>query len=587
MTFYSTVLIISILLLIFLLYKEIFHPAATFMIVVSILIIFGVLKPEEALAGFSNEQIAIIALLIIISSILKDFKATYLLFRKFLKENLTYRSFLLRLMTTVSISSAFINNTPIVATFIPHVFHWGKRKNIPPSKLLIPLSYAAILGGTLTLIGTSTNLVINGLTIKAGYKPFHLLDFSKIGFFTVSAGIVYMLTIGYRLLPERKDAISSFIEKKRRYLIETFIPSGSPLAGKTVKEANLRNLPGLFLVEILRKDEKITPVSPEDKIKENDILIFAGDTEKIVELIENFNGISLPEVCSLNREKLELVEALIPFNSSLIGKKVKETNFRAKFDAAIVAVHRNGENLHGKIGEIILQPGDLLILITGKDFWEMVSESDDIYVINKLSEISTEEEEKKAVLILAGFILAILLSAIKIIPIFNSLLILISLLVIFKIAPYIKIKKSFDLNLIIIAALSIAIGKAMLTTGLADQIATFTTHFSKPFGILGALIILYLITNILTEFVTNLAAASISFPIAISISKELAVNPKGLILLVAFAASASFITPIGYQTNLMVYGPGNYKFKDFLKVGLPLSILYMITVITAIKLQYF
>ncbi|WP_022846991.1 SLC13 family permease [Desulfurobacterium sp. TC5-1] len=581
----ALILFASIAVLIFFLYKETFHPAASFTIVVSFLVVVGILTPHQALSGFSNEQIALIALLLVVSSIIKNFRITGYIFSRLMDESLSYKRFLLRLMGTVSFFSAFLNNTPIVAALIPYVYNWGKKKGISPSKLLIPLSYAAILGGTVTLIGTSTNLVVNGLAVNAGLKPLKIFDFSYVGIPAVMAGIAYMLIWGHRLLPDRKDAVSAFLEKKKEYLVETIVPEGSNIAGKTVEEARLRNLKGLFLVEIIREKERITPVSPKDVIKENDVLIFAGETERIIELVNGENGFKLPPVCSFGDDKVELVEALVPQNSSLIGKKVKETNFRGRFDAAIVAVHRNGERLKGKIGNIVLKPGDLLLILAGKNFWDRVSDSDDIYVISRVREI-VNIDQKKALPVLVGFFIAILLSALRIIPLFESLLFLISIFVVFRIATYSQIKRSLDLNIIIIAALSIAIGKAMVGTGLAQAIADVVVPFSVPFGITSALLVIYLITNVLTEFITNLAAASITFPIAVSVARKLSVEPKAFVLAVAFAASASFLTPIGYQTNLLVYGPGNYRFRDFLKVGFPLSLIYMFVTIAVLKLVF-
>ncbi|WP_456465087.1 SLC13 family permease [Desulfurobacterium sp.] len=581
----ALILFASIAVLIFFLYKETFHPAASFTIVVSFLVVVGILTPHQALSGFSNEQIALIALLLVVSSIIKNFRITGYIFSRLMDESLSYKRFLLRLMGTVSFFSAFLNNTPIVAALIPYVYNWGKKKGISPSKLLIPLSYAAILGGTVTLIGTSTNLVVNGLAVNAGLKPLKIFDFSYVGIPAVVAGIAYMLIWGHRLLPDRKDAVSAFLEKKKEYLVETIVPEGSNIAGKTVEEARLRNLKGLFLVEIIREKERITPVSPKDVIKENDVLIFAGETERIIELVNGENGFKLPPVCSFGDDKVELVEALVPQNSSLIGKRVKDTNFRGRFDAAIVAVHRNGERLKGKIGNIVLKPGDLLLILAGKNFWDRVSDSDDIYVISRVREI-VNIDQKKALPVLVGFFIAILLSALRIIPLFESLLFLISIFVVFRIATYSQIKRSLDLNIIIIAALSIAIGKAMVGTGLAQAIADVVVPFSVPFGITSALLVIYLITNVLTEFITNLAAASITFPIAVSVARKLSVEPKAFVLAVAFAASASFLTPIGYQTNLLVYGPGNYRFRDFLKVGFPLSLIYMFVTIAVLKLVF-
>lgn len=585
MSFEASILILVIVFLVIALYFELFHPAAVFLIAVSILVITGILTPSEALSGFSNQQIATIILLLLISNIIQKTGIVSFYFSKILKENIGYKSFLSKMFLMVSSLSSFLNNTPIVAMLIPYVYEWSKKKEISPSKLLIPLSYAAILGGTITLIGTSTNLLVNGMAVENGISSLHIFDFAYVGIPATIAGFLYMIFLGSRLLPDRKDILESFLEKRKEYIVETIIKEGSPLIGKSIKKAKLRNLKGLFLVEIIRKHRKISPVSPEEILEEDDILIFAGQTDSITDLVSSNIGLSLPDLCSINGEKVEIVEVVISNNSSLINKKVRETDFRAKYDAAILAIHRNGEKLSGKIGEIVLKAGDLLLLVTGKDFWKRVEDINDFYIVSKIREIFNINK-KKGNLIFLGFILVILLSALNIISLFTGLLILLAGFVLFRISSYSEIKKGIDINLIIIAALSLAIGKAMIITKTADILSSSIISIFSPLGILGALIGVYLITNILTEFVTNLAAASITFPIALSIANTLSVEPIAFILAVAYGASASFITPIGYQTNLMVYGVGNYKFKDFVIVGLPLSVLYAIICISLLYLIF-
>jgi len=584
---YSALLLLALLgLLIYLLYTEKLHPAVSFFLVISSLVVLGILTPQEALDGFSNEQIAVIALLLVISSIIKKFEITGLIFKRVLGEERSYPAFLAKMMGVVSFLSAFLNNTPVVATFMPYVYQWGKRRGIPPSKLLIPLSYAAILGGTTTLIGTSTNLIVSALAVKSGLKPLGLFDFLYAGLPALLVGVLYMVLFGHRLLPQREDILSSFLKGKREYLIETVVPSFSPIVGKTVLEAGLRNLKGLFLVEIIRENDRIAPVSPRDVIRDGDALIFAGDPDSIVELVRERGALTLPSDCHFAlSEKIEIVEALIPVNSSLVGKKVRETDFRAKFDAAIIAIHRDGERLKGKIGEMVLKPGDLLLLLAGKDFWSRVKDSDDIFVVNKVNETLTVDS-KRALFFLLAFLVAIVLSAFGVFPLFKSLLILLAVVVLLRIATYGEIKRSIDLNVVIMAVFSFAIGTAIAKTGLADFVAHKVVAVAGGLGIVGALFSIYIITNLLTEFVTNVAAATMVFPVALSISKFYpSVPPELFVLTVAYAASASFMTPIGYQTNLMVYGPGNYRFGDFLRVGAPLSLLFMSIIILLLFLR--
>lgn len=587
MNFESIALLTVIVILIFFLYKEVFHPAVSFLLAITSLLALGILSPDEALEGFSNEQVATIALLLVVSSVLKKLDVVDVIFRKIISYKISYRSFLLHLMVAVSFVSAFLNNTPLVATLMPYVYEWGRKKGIPPSKLMIPLSYAAIMGGAATLIGTSTNLLVNGLAVESGLKPFGVFDFSYVGLPAVIAGTLYMVFLGSKLLPERVDVITRFFEKKKEYVVETFIPDGSPIVGKTVVEAGLRNLDGLFLVEIIRKKSRIAPVSPSDVIKKGDILIFAGETEKVVELINRSSAFRLPKICSIDVDgKVEVVEALIPPNSSLVGKRVKDTDFRGNFDAAILAIHRNGEKLRGKIGEIVLKPGDLLLILAGKDFWKRVGSSNDLYVITKVKDLYPIKDWK-VIFVLVGFLFAVILSALGKVSLFYSMLILISTFFVAKVISYSDVKRTLDLDLIVISSLSLALGTAMMKTNLAEYLAYLILSFAEPLGKVAVLFSVYLISNILTEFITNLAAASIVFPIALSVARSLSVTPEPFILAVAFGASASFLTPIGYQTNLMVYGLGNYRFSDFLKVGLPLSIIYSLITVTVLSLRYF
>ncbi len=575
-----------LLFLLISLYADIFHPISAFLISVSILVLTGILQPEDVLIGFSNEHIAVIILLLIITKIIQKTGVINYYFSKIFLENDNYNKFLSKLFLSVSSMSAFFNNTPIVAMLIPYVSDWARKKNIPPSKLLIPLSYASILGGTITLIGTSTNLIVNGFTVANGLHPFEMFDFAYVGIPATLFGFIYIITLGSKMLPSREDILEQFLQKKREYIIETKINIDSKLIGKTVIEANLRNLKGLFLVEIIRNGKRITPVSPNEILEEEDILLFVGDTNAISYLLNSDIGLSLPDYCILNGGFSNVVEVFIPYNSSLVNKRVKDTDFRGKFDAAILAIHRNGEKLRGKIGNIVLKPGDLLLLLTGKDFWKRAEDTTDFYIISQLKNFS-KLDLKKGNILFWSFVFVIFLSVFEIVSLFTGLLVLISILILLKIMPYSEIKKGIDLNLLVIAALSISMAKAITKSGVADFLAFSINSIFSPLGVLGGLIGIYLITNILTEFITNISAASISFPIALSLANYYTVEPYPFILAVAYAASASFVTPIGYQTNLMVYAAGGYKFKDFMKVGFPLSFGYAIICISILYLKNF
>ena len=579
-----------ILFLIVSLYKNLLGPGFTFMIGISVLGIFGILTPKEMLHGFANEQLAVIILLLLIGEVIRKSTLIDSLFEHFFKRVSTYRTFIIRLIFPVAGLSAIINNTPLVAIIMPYVHNWGKKNNVSPSRLLIPLSYAAILGGTATLIGTSTNLVVNGMvaeqTVFPDFTSLEIFDFTPVGLSMVLFGGIYLTLFSGRLLPSKKDPIETIKSKSREYIVEVKVTKGSQYHNKTIEDAKLRNQKGLFLVEIIRENRSISPVTPQTVLFEEDFLIFAGNTDTIADLIENNKTLQPSQLGMFSkRDKTELIEVVVTPNSGLIGKTVKNSNFRGRFDAAILAVHRNGEKIRGKIGDVILDPGDLLFLITGEDFKKRTQDSRDFYMLSNIRSIE-KMPTSKSLFIVGGLLVSIVLSSLNIVPLFNSLLVFLVLLLMLKIASPKEVYKAINYNLILIIALSLALGTAMIKTGIAADVSHFFIETLRPYGIISLFIGLFLVTNLLACFITNIGAVAITFPIAISLAAQLGVDPKPFALLIAFAGAASFMTPIGYQTNLMVYGPGGYNFKDFFRIGLPLTILFMIVAVIGLTLQF-
>ena len=584
------VVLLVILFIILSLYFNWVGPGFTFTIGVVVLGIFDVLTPSEILRGFSNEQIAVIVLLLIIGDTIRRSAMLDVVFGKYFKDRLSHKGYLFRMTTLVATFSAFLNNTPLVAILMPHVHAWGKKNKINPSKLLIPLSFAAILGGCLTLIGTSTNLVVNGLVeeqnIFKDFKSLNIFDFTPVGLPMAVIGIVYLVFFSKKLLPEREDVLEDFTKKQREYMVEVRVKTASKLHGRSIEEAGLRSLPGLFLVEIVRNQIALAAVSPQTKIFEEDILYFAGETETIAELINEKNGLQLAQLGMFSKKKhTELLEVVVSYNSTLIGKLVKDSNFRARFDAAIIAIHRNGEKITGKIGDVKLMAGDVLLLIAGDDFKNHYKETNEFYLISKVRDFRKPNIFNNYFLI-GGTILAILLSAFKLISLFLALIILLSLIMIFKISSPKSVAKSIDFNLIIVIALALSLGTAMIKTGVAGQMAHFTFEVLKPFGIIGIMAGIYAITTLLGALITNKAAVALILPVALTLALEMQIDPRPFTLLVAFAGAASFLTPIGYQTNLMVYGPGAYNFRDFLRIGAPLTLLYLIGTVLILVWQF-
>jgi di/tricarboxylate transporter len=590
MTTDAIIVLIVIVFIIVSLYRNIIGPGFTFTIGIVALGIARILTPTEILSGFANEQIAVIVMLLILGDTIKQSAVIDSTFHKVFKKATTYKQFLVRMTMMVAGFSAFLNNIPLVAIMMPYVTVWSKRNGIAPSKLLIPLSYAAILGGCATLIGTSTNLVVNSLVVDQniipGLKPLNIFDFSFVGVPMIIIGIVYLVLFSNKLLPSRKDFAETLSDNTREYIAEVRVSEKAHYIGKTIAEAEFRNLKGLFLVEIIRGEEAIKPVTPQTKILSDDILLFAGNTESISDLITSREGLQLAQLGMFSKKPhTELIEVVVPYNSTLVSKTVKETSFRGKFDSAIIAIHRNGERISGKIGEVRLEAGDVLLLITGEDFAKSMSETQDLYSINNIKEFKTIPLYKRVTLI-GGSIAAILLAATGVTSLFISLITLLIVLSVMGIASPKDIGKSIDFNLVLVIALSLALGTAMVNTGLADWVSQNTFELLTPLGIVGVMAGIFILTNLLGALVTNKAAVALVFPIALTLAINLNLNPKPFILLVAFAGAASFITPVGYQTNLMIYGPGRYSFKDFFKIGFPLTILYLIAAVGGLIWQF-
>ena len=584
------IVILTIVFIIIALYKELMRPPVTFLVAIVGLNIFGILSPKDILAGFSNEQIAVITLLLIIGDLVQSTNVLDRLFDRIFRKAKTYNGFLIRMMAYVATASAFFNNTPLVAMLMPYTFSWSKRNQVVVSKLLIPLSYAAILGGAATLIGTSTNLIVGGLVSEAQaeieIESIGIFDFVYVGVPMIVIGMLYILLVGKHLLPIKRGVMFDFRSSKREYVVETKVKEDSRLIGKTVSEAGLRNLTGLFLVEIIRGKEQLSPVKPEDRIQSGDHLIFAGETTTVADLIDKDFGLSLPKnAYTLNDNGTGVLEAVIPFNSNLIGKKIRESDFRSRFDASILAVHRNGEKLAGRIGDIVLKSGDLLLLIGGKEVFKRIEGYNVFYILSQVKQIS-DVKKTKVIIVLVGLFAAIVLSSLKIVSLFIGLLVLLAFMFISKMITMGQLKKSTRFNIVMIAGLALALGKAMMITGTADYLAEGVVAILEPHGILLTMFGIYFVTNILAGYMTNVAAVSIIFPIVLSTSIQLGVNPTPFILLIAFASSANFFTPVGYQTNLMVYSAGGYKFNDFLKIGVPLSLIYMVVAVLVLYYMY-
>ncbi|HET7371040.1 MAG TPA: SLC13 family permease [Gammaproteobacteria bacterium] len=540
----------------------------------TLLMALGVLAPADALTGFANEGVLTVAALYVVAAGLKETGAVNILIRYLFGRPSNIFLAQIRMMLPATFMSAFMNNTPVVATFLPAVQDWGKRQRISLSKLMIPLSYAAILGGTCTLIGTSTNLVIDGLLVSRTQQPgFGFFELTALGVPYAIVGFIYVLAASRWLLPERIPAMEN-LQDPREYTVEMLVEPGSPLAGMTVSEAGLRQLPGLFLIEIDRDGYVAPAPGPNEQLQDGDRLVFAGITESVVDL-QGIKGLTpaTDQVFKLNspRTARTLIEAVIAAHSPIAGKTVRQGQFRSRYNAVVIAVARNGQRIRRKIGDIDLRPGDTLLLETTPDFTDRHSHSRDFLLLRPIegSVFPRHGRSWLAWMILAGLVLTVSLGVLEVV---TAAFLGAGAMVLTGCCSVTGARRSIDLEVLLVIAASFGIGSALQTSGAAGAFATSLLSMAgdRPWVILA---VIYLLTMVLTETITNNAAAVLMFPLAFAATSSLGLDFRPFAVAIAMAASASFATPIGYQTNLMVYGPGGYRFSDYLRFGLPLNLL--------------
>lgn len=580
---------LSILVIGFILFvTETFTLDVTALLLLSILFLLGYLSPTEAVSGFSNPAVITIAFLFVLSHALqKTGVLEYIVIRV---NRLASRSKVLGTavyLIAIGITSAFVNNTAIVAIFMPVTIRLAHTYQVSPSKMLIPLSYAAILGGTLTLVGTSTNLLVNSIySANGNVEPLGMFEFAQYGVILMSLGLLYLLFFAPRLLPSR--TVTSSLTKSYHlggYLTEMKIVEGSPLLGKTCLERGINYNYDVMVLDILREKQLITQNIRRTPLKIGDILFVRGTLENFLRMKE-IEKVALLTDEKLTQSELEqednvLVECLLTDQSELVGRSLMSSNFRQQFGAFILAIRREGDIFRKKIAHVILQAYDTLLVYGPIKKIEGLSDKADFIV---LGEVEAELRKQRfwwvSIIVILG---AIILATLGIMPIMKGAIIGVAFLLALKVLTPQESYQSVHWQVIVLIAALIPVGLVIQNTGTAEWIGMIISDIARMSSpkwhahILLALI--YLITMILTEVSSNAATAIIMTPIAIAVSGQMGFDSRPFIFAVAFAASASFITPVGYQTNLMVYGPGGYKFSDFIRVGFPIAILFWISAI--------
>lgn len=562
--------------------------AAPDLVLMATLICFGatgILTPGETFAGFANPVVATVGALFIVSTALRETGALDMTLGRVLGRSTKIRLALARMSLPVAGLSAILNNAPIVAMMTPTVIDWARRRRVAASQLLIPLSYASILGSITTIIGTSTILTVTGLVLDAGLEPWGFFEPAPVGILIAAAGLVYLVLVAPRRLPVRVDDVEELDEKSREYTSAMRVTEGSPLDGMTVEEANLRNLPGLFLVEIDRGERLITPVSPDQALQAGDILVFAGVLSTIIDL-QRTRGLepAAPEdlIQSLpGGRHRPMVEAVVSASSPLIGQTVKQSNFRAVYDAVVIAVHRNAERVQGKIGDIVLRPGDTLLMQCAPEFMRLHRNSRDFYLASELAGAATPafDHARSALAILAAMVLAVSLGGIHIsIAAFVAVAALLGT----RCITATQARQSVDWSVLITIGAGLGIANAMTQSGAASLVATGLVSAVGGFGPIATLVVIYALCLLMAETLHHNAAVAIMFPIALAAAGQLGVDARPFVMTVAIASACAFALPVSYQTHLIVYGAGGYRFTDFVRVGLPLDAICAVVALTVI-----
>ena len=543
----------------------------------------GILTMQDAFVGFANPGLVTIAVLFVVVRGLRETGGVDFIAQRLLGTPTSLRSAIVHVTGPVWGMSIFLNNTPVVAMMIPAINDWSRKLKFSPSKLMIPLSYAAILGGTCSLIGTSTNLVVAGMVAtRTDLADIGMFDITWVGLPAAIVGLGFLILIGPKLLPKRQSAMET-LSDPREYTLEMLVSPASPLDGKTIEQAGLRNLPGCFLIEIERGEEVIAAVGPEQTLHVGDRLVFAGVVEAMKEL-QNLRGLTpaTDQVFKLDapRYRRRLYEAVVSPTCPIVGRTIKDGRFRSRYGGAVLAIARHGERVRQKIGDITLHAGDVLLIEADPSFGNRLRDSRDFLLVGALED-STPRRHDRAWVAIGVLTLMVVAVTAGLLSMVTAALLAAGAMLMTRCCTVSEARQSVDWSVLVVIGAAFGIGRAMDVSGAANLIADTVIAVAQNDPWL-ALVAVYVVTSLFTEMITNNAAVALVFPIAQVTAEAMDVNFMPFVIVIMMAGSASFATPLGYQTNLMVYGPGGYTVRDFLRIGVLMNVLIgIVTVLIA------
>jgi len=535
-------------------------------------------SPREVAAALGNEGLVTVATLFVVAAGLTQSGASARIGASILGRPRGIAEAQVRMMVPVSAVSAILNNTTVVATFLPVVREWARVLRLDVSRLLMPLSYAAVLGGTCTLIGTSTNIVVQGLMVDAGLRPMSMFTLTPIGVPILIAGILYVVLASRVLLPSRIPAAER-LANAREYTVEMEVERGSPLDGVSIEKAGLRHLPGLYLAEVHRGDDVEPAVGPDFVLRGGDRLVFVGLVQSVADLT-NMRGlvpVTDPDGLKLDVPRSDRIfcEAVVSATSPMIGQSIRDGRFRSRYGAAVLAVHRNGELIKSKVGDIVLRPGDVLLVEGPPRFLEEQRDRGDFFLVSAVEGRRPVRHDRSstAIAILFALVVGAAFEPITQVGILPLALLAGALMIGTGCCTMDQARRAIEWSVLFTIAGALVVAKTLESTGAAAAMASALVGVAEPFGPLAALAAVYLTTLALTELLTNNAAAALAFPVATATASQLEVNALPFAVAVCVAASCGFAMPTGYQTHLMVYGAGGYRFSDFVRMGLGLDLV--------------